>query len=157
MGKKTFYWDGRSVGEDSNKKIYRVIIISIHLSFWRYFGWVQSKTNDGQMLIFEEREKAEFSGQSSETIKSTRMKGRRGQQIERLYNDQYNEIWQHFSWGFIVVYRPWFPRIIETWMLTWILISLNTKWSSSHFVNHKSAVLGCQKASLFIPNCASCG
>ena len=38
------------------------------------------------MLIFEEREKAEFSGQSSETIKSTRMKGRRGQQIERLYN-----------------------------------------------------------------------
>lgn len=49
------------------------------------------------MLIFEEREKAEFSGQSSETIKSTRMKGRRGQQIERLYNDQDNKIWQHFA------------------------------------------------------------
>ena len=49
------------------------------------------------MLIFEEREKAEFSGQSSETIKSTSMKGRRGQEIERLYNDQDNEIWQHFS------------------------------------------------------------
>lgn len=49
------------------------------------------------MLIFEEREKAEFSGQSSETTKPTRMKGRRGQQIERLYNDHDNEIWQHFS------------------------------------------------------------
>ena len=106
--------------------------INIHLSFWRYFGWVQSKTNDSKCWYLKIGKKQssrenELLGQSSETTKSTRMKGRRGQEIERSYNDQNNKSSQDFSRCFIVVCRPWFPRIIETWKLTWILISLNTQ------------------------------
>ena len=138
--------------------------INIHLSFWRYFGWVQSKTNDSKCWYLKIGKKQssrenELLGQSSETTKSTRMHEGASRSRNRAFL-QWSEQ-QKFARFFPRFHRR-LPALISKDNRD-LKVNLNpdltqhTKWSSSHFVNHKSAVLGCQKADLFIPSCASCG